>query len=242
MKDDPDGRAAVSNPIPTVVLLPGMDGTGELFESFRRAFGSSVRVLVVRYPLDQPLDYLGLEQLVRTKLPRDEPLILVAESFSGPVAISIAAEKPSGLVGLVLCSTFAKTPRAGLVWLGPAVAWLPVKLAPVRILSWLLMGRYETAALRAQLKASLDQVSGAVLRARAKAVLSVDVTASLGTVTVPVLYLLASDDWVVPSTAASLISQVLPSVEVVPIRAPHFLLQIAAEDAVLALRSFAGRL
>lgn len=242
MENDINGSATGSNSIPTVVLLPGMDGTGELFGPFRRALGTDVKVLVVSYPRDVPLDYLGLEQYVRTKLPRDEPFFLLGESFSGPVAISIAASKPSGLIGLILCSSFARMPRAGLAWLRPAVAWLPVKLAPVRIISWLLMGRYETVTLRAQLAASLNQVSSSVLRARVKAVLSVDVTASLREVEVPVLYLQASDDWVVSFTAAELISQVLPDVEVQPVEAPHFLLQVAPDDAVVAIRTFVKRL
>jgi hypothetical protein len=56
------------------VLLPGMDGTGDLFDAFVSAVRSKVRV--VRYPTLRPLDYEGLEAVARAELPVDEPYVL----------------------------------------------------------------------------------------------------------------------------------------------------------------------
>jgi thioesterase domain-containing protein len=70
-----------------LVLLPGMDGTGELFAPFLAALGPDQAVVVVRYPTDRELGYAELEQVARAALPVDQPFILLGESFSGPVAI-----------------------------------------------------------------------------------------------------------------------------------------------------------
>ena len=94
-----------------LVLLPGMDGTGQLFGRFLEALGPEVRAIVIAYPPAQNLDYSQLEAFVRSKLPSDQPFVILGESFSGPIAVSIAASPPDGLRGIVLCCSFVRNPR-----------------------------------------------------------------------------------------------------------------------------------
>ena len=86
-----------------------MDGTGELFEPLAQAMERRDAIDVVRYPGTEPLGYDELERLVRAQLPAGQPFVLLGESFSGPLAISIAASPPPGLRGLILCCSFART-------------------------------------------------------------------------------------------------------------------------------------
>ena len=51
-----------------LVLLPGMDGTGELFAPFVAALKREFKVVVVRYPTNEPLGYAELEAIARGKL------------------------------------------------------------------------------------------------------------------------------------------------------------------------------
>src|SRR6266567_2475238 len=78
-------------PLPMLVLLPGLDGTGKLFAAFVRALGAGVESRVIGYSPDEPLGYEELEPQVRAALPRDRPYVLLGESFSGPIAMRIAA-------------------------------------------------------------------------------------------------------------------------------------------------------
>jgi len=224
----------------TLVLLPGMDGTGELFAPFIAALDGAFEVVVVRYPGDRALGYEALEGIAREALPKDRPFVLLGESFSGPIAVSIAASAPPGLVGLVLCCSFVRNPLPALrrlVWL---VDGLPMRLAPVRLLGHLVLGRDSTAALRDALVRSLGQVSPAALKARLRAVLGVDVSAKLETVSVPVLCLRASRDRVVPRSAGALVMRLAPRSQHVEIDASHFLLQGAPNDAARVVRQFAS--
>lgn len=217
-----------------LVLLPGMDGTGELFAPFIAAIGDGIEVQVIRYPTDRPLGYRELESFTRERLPKKESFVLLAESFSGPIAISIAASRPPNLVGLVLCNTFARNPRPELAAFAPLVGLLPLKLPPVAVLGHYLLGPFATPALLSALSAALAQVSTAVLRARIKALLKVDVSAKLPAIKIPLLYLLADQDKVVPKAAAELILEAIPSAKVVSFAAPHFLLQAAPSAAAAA--------
>jgi hypothetical protein len=45
----------------TLILLPGLDGTGTLFDAFVAALGTEFNVKVVSYPTTEPLDYSELE-------------------------------------------------------------------------------------------------------------------------------------------------------------------------------------
>jgi pimeloyl-ACP methyl ester carboxylesterase len=95
-----------------------MDGTGDLFAPLIDAFGDTIACTVVRYP-DEPLDYAGHEAIARAALPTHRPYVILGESFSGPIAVSIAGSEPPGLVGYVLCASFVTCPRTVLKLLRP---------------------------------------------------------------------------------------------------------------------------
>jgi pimeloyl-ACP methyl ester carboxylesterase len=116
--------------VAAIVLLPGMDGTGSLFSEFIAALPHGLEPIVVAYPIDRALDYADLVQLARESLPTDRPYLLVGESFSGPIAISLAASRPEGLRGLVLVCSFARSPMPVPNALRSLISRLPVKLIP----------------------------------------------------------------------------------------------------------------
>lgn len=223
-----------------LVLLPGLDGTGELFAPFIDVL-TGIDVQVISYPPDRPMNYAGHEAHVREQLPESEHYVVLAESFSGPVGITIAASRPANLRGLILCCSFASNPLpvfrhlSRLIGLGPAVKIPPAWAAP-----WLYAGR-STPTLRQLHEQAMSQVSAATLRARVAAVLAVDYTAKLREVGIPMLYLLATEDRLVPRSALENIRRAKPDTSVAEIDAPHFLLQTAPTLAAESVKAFLHR-
>ncbi|MGR4043516.1 alpha/beta fold hydrolase [Pseudomonas sp. 910_21] len=224
--------------LPTLVLLPGMDGTGRLFDPLLQALPPSVPVQVLRYPADQVLDYPALVERVGQQLPLDRPFVLLGESFSGPVAVSIAARRPAGLKGLVLCSSFVRNPRSALAPLSPLLKLLPLRHLPFWPMDALLLGGFSTPALRAALAAAIAQVQSRVLRTRLQSVMAVDASQALVATEVPLLYLQARHDRLVPASASTLIRQLRNDAQLVAINGPHCLLQAAPTEAAEHLLRF----
>lgn len=225
----------------TIVLLPGMDGSGWLFADFVAALAAKTQV--VSYPPDQPLDYAELERLIEAVLPADEPFILLGESFSGPLAISIASRSPPLLRGVVLVCTFAKSPGPPIPrFLRKLFSGLPIEWTPVFVASGLLMGRYDSPSLRRQLAAATRDVSRSVWRTRMNAIFGVDVTEALAKIKLPILYLRATNDRVVPNEAFDVIAAASSAVKLVEIEGPHALLQTKPKDAATVVRQFANEL
>ncbi|HVE53802.1 MAG TPA: alpha/beta hydrolase [Ramlibacter sp.] len=218
-----------------LVLLPGMDGTGELFTEFAAATRAETHI--VRYPPDRSLGYAELEQLVISELPSDSPYVILGESFSGPIALSVASAQPPLLRGVILCCSFARNPRPGLALLRGLVDWLPER-PPMDPLMWFLAGEGGTPALREALSRALARVSPAALRARMKAVIGVDVVAKLPSISVPLLYLQAAQDRVVPRSAAQPILENVPRGRLVELAGPHFLLQTRPREAARVIEQF----
>jgi pimeloyl-ACP methyl ester carboxylesterase len=207
-----------------LVLLPGLDGTGRLLRGFREAIGPHAATILVSYPTDRTLDYTALEALVRSHLPRRKPFVLLGESFSGPIAIAIAASRPIGLRGLILACSFARNPIPTLAPLAPLIRLLPIRWAPPALLAWPTLGRFTTPALQSELRETLSQVPSSVIAARLRAVIEVDVSALLAQVGVPILYLCACEDRLVPPSTSGQFA-VLPRARIAQIKGPHFLLQ-----------------
>lgn len=220
-----------------IVLLPGLDGTGKLFADFIAALPADVVASVIAYPNSQLLDYAALEAFVRERLP-EHPFVLLAESFSGPIGLAIAAAPPPQLRGLVLCCTFAKLPFPFARWMRHLVRVAPMAMLPQSSLDVALLGGQASAPLRARFAAALATVTPEVLKHRAQQALQIDVTASLPDITVPTIYLRARRDRLIGWRALRLLGKGVPSLQTLSFDAPHFLLQVRPAEAAAAVSDF----
>ncbi len=229
-----------SRPLPLLVLLPGMDGTGMMFTPFIEALHHRLDTKVVRYP-EALTSYPDCLAFAREQLPLGRPFLLLGESFSGPIAIAVAAEQPQGLAGLVLCSTFARNPRPGLAWMAPILSALPPKRLPLALLRRLLLSRQPSGPLLALVRAMLPQVPIATLKARLLAVMAIDHTPLLEQVQVPILALVAAHDRLIPKAAVDWIRAHRSDLDIVTLKGPHWLLQTRPEACVQAIQAFIER-
>jgi pimeloyl-[acyl-carrier protein] methyl ester esterase len=222
----------------TLVLLPGMDGTGVFFEDFAAVLPPDFKPVVVAYPDDPSLSYVELEALARAALPHDEPYLVLGESFSGPIAISIAASNPPGLLGLILCVTFARNPHPLLPLVSRILKPLPAWRVPRFIQQPNLFGKFDSPYLRAKLRQVRSQVSAKTIKARTEAVARADVSAKLRGVSAPALYLRAKHDRLISRASCDYIRKTLPGVEIAELDAPHLLLQTVPQAAKTAIKDF----
>jgi len=227
--------------LPILVLLPGLDGTGKLFAEFVKVLDSHVSAVIVAYPVDQPLGYEALEARVLgvlDALPPGRCCVLLGESFSGPLAIRLAARAPKGLVGLILSASFAKNPFPWLGWAWPLAAYLPVKSLPRWVRAPLMWGSLSPDRAPSQMERAMSAVSAAVVRQRIAALLRVDETQALRRIKIPTLVLRARADRVIPKAATRRVVKVLPHAQLVEIDAPHLLLQTRPVECAAAVLRF----
>jgi pimeloyl-ACP methyl ester carboxylesterase len=220
------------------VLLPGLDGTGLLLEAFVAALPPSLQVTVVRYPVIEVMGYDALAAVARASLPPVGPVVLVGESFSGPVAVTLAAENPTRVIGLILCCSFVRSPRPLLSALRWVLHGVPIGWIPRKVMAWGLYGNWNTPQLQRDLAEAVGRVSPRVTRARWIAALGVDVREKLAQIRVPVMVMSALRDRVVPRSAAKEMLRGFHAEEVM-FEAPHGLLQVMPEEAARVVADFA---
>lgn len=222
------------------VVLPGLDGTGELLREFATALSALGSVDALSYPADRALGYAALCDELAADARIDGDCVVIAESFAGPLGIALAARAKQPPRALVLSASFAVCPLPWLRRLAPMTHWLPVHAIPRVLSNVLLLGPWATPDWSRRLDAALRRVSAPVLRARLRAALEVDWRHELHALRSRVLYLQATADRVIPAYAARCIAAERPDLVRARIAAPHFLLQAAASSAVAAIARFLG--
>jgi len=222
-----------------LVLLPGLDGTGLLFRRLVDVLPDAVRPRVHAYSGSRAESYAELLPGVLAQLPRDEPFVLLGESFSGPLALMAAATRPAGLRAVILCATFVRNP-VSLVpgWASGLVGAPLFRLYPVVVALKKWFGRFSTPGLRAGVAEALTRVERRVLAHRVRTVMRVDATEELRACPVPVLYLAGEHDWIVPARNLRRILRVRPDVRVARIGSPHMVLQVRPREAAAAIAAF----
>ena len=230
--------------LPKLILLPGMDGTGELFADFIKALSVGFEAEVMRYPAGRFLSYDQLMSLTLSALSASEPFVLVAESFSTPLAAQLAATKPPHLKGVVLCAGFVTSPLRGwlrylCLFLAPAL--FSVKLPEPAARYW-LTGSSASPALLASVRAAISSVRPTVLSARLRAVLTCDASAALEKIAVPILYLQAKKDRLVKESSFNEICRIKPKTVAAVIPGPHLLFQLEPQRAAEVVMEFVRQL
>jgi pimeloyl-[acyl-carrier protein] methyl ester esterase len=210
-----------------LVLLPGMDGTGDLFAALVAALSRTIDAVIVRFPTDECLSYSQLAQIVQSVIPSSEPYVLLGESFSTPLAIQTAVTNIEELRGVILCAGFASSPVTG--WLrsvyyslAPIVSRITL---PAILLRYFLVGTDAPSSLVRDVKAAVSSVRPKVLSDRLRSVLACDVRSELSKLKIPILYLSAEQDRVIQGASLDEILKLRPEMIVATIAAPHLLLQ-----------------
>jgi pimeloyl-[acyl-carrier protein] methyl ester esterase len=227
-----------------MVLLSGLDGTGDLFVDFIAALPESWTATTVTFPTDRFLTYTDLRPLVGAAVPQSERFVLVAESFSAPLAVWYAATNPPNLAAVVICAGFVRNPLHG--WSGAVKAlvkpWL-FKLKPPRtILAYFLLGQHAPSGLLQSLRHALQKVSPDVLSGRLQEVLDCDARDDLRRTTVPLLYLEATYDRLLSLSCKDEFSQLRPDTVLRSVPAPHLLLQREPQKAATVIMAFISSL
>ena len=102
---------------PTLVLMPGLDGSGALFAAFEKLVAGNWKYQSIHYPADLPSSVDAYAAHVERAIGAEHRVILLAESFSGPIAIRLAARLGERVKALVLCASFATRPHLLVRWM-----------------------------------------------------------------------------------------------------------------------------
>lgn len=219
------GEAGASKPL--MLYLPGLDGTGRLLYR-QKPLHDDYRLMCASYPQDRFADYEELAGSAERELEavgEGRPAAVLAESFGGAVALTLALRRPDLVERLLLVNTFAHFPHRFRIHLFALLSeLLPARPSPPR-----------SRAFRARFFFSPDvaqevrdgwwgrtgdvPMSGFALRLRL--VRRVDLRRQLCKVRCPALVLVAPDDRVVPPTAGRELARLLPHAHLLEMRVGH---------------------
>lgn len=225
---------------PRLVVLPGLDGTGVLLEPFVRALPREAQAIVIAYPPQRMLSLLEHAQWVSERLPHGE-CVLLAESFSGLVALTLLATAASRFRSVIFVGAFAEPPKPFISRMAPM---LPrggslLKSIPSFMLRQYCLGPGGTVGQINLVRDALKSVSPEVLSHRLGLVNTRHAFGG-GRVAGSCHYVQASADRLVPERCIQWFRQRFPSLSVTRLEGPHFLLLTRpAESARLVMQILA---
>lgn len=210
-----------------LIYLPGLDGTGRLLHRQQRLF-EDFDVHCVAYPHWPPMTYVQLADLGADALECSagrKPGVVLAESFGGAVAMTLALRRPDLVERLVLVNTFAYYPRRPIIELaGMLGPWMPEKPshpATRGIRGLFFFGPDIPDSERDEWWSRTADVPMSAFGWRLPMIAALDLRASLASITIPSLVFAAPNDRVVPPDAGRDLARRLPRARMLQFRSGH---------------------
>lgn len=223
-------------PARRIILLPGMHGTAGLFAPLTARLANHFEVVALGYTPGSGDEYEELYQRLVRVASDGGPILLLAESYSSPLAIRFAAENGAALHGLILCSGFSRLPAAAAVACRVFSRCYTSSLLEVA-------GRlpFIPRYLR-EVLAEVSQVPADVMRSRFRRLARLDESSPLRQVQVPVLVVAGRHDRLIPAGHTRSLQTCLPNSTLHIAEGGHFfllqpgLVQVADEIIDFATR------
>lgn len=217
-----------------LVLLPGMNGTGELFAEFLSYYDGDH--IVISLPESGPQDHATLANIINQQLP-NESYILLAESFSGGIVPELLKLNPTNIKGVIFVASFLSSPRSHLIGIAKllpikALVSLPLSNIAHRLL---FLGQEATKPLLSKFVNVIKSIPKQVLSNR----LEVMKSQQLPQVTfdTPVIYIRALSDRLISTKKSQEVANVFNRVEFIEIEGPHFILQAKPKETAELIQS-----
>jgi pimeloyl-ACP methyl ester carboxylesterase len=206
-----------------LLYLPGLDGTGRLLHRQGRLH-DAYDVRCIAYPHHPPQTYEELADLAARRLD-DGPGIVLAESFGGAVALTLALRRPDLVSRLLLVNTFAWFPSRILIRLAAAVGrFLPARPSNPATRGVRGLFFFSPDIPRAERDAWWDRTDNVPMSAfgwRLRLIANLDLRPRLAEVRTPALVVVAPNDRVVPPAAGRVLARTLPHARRVELRVGH---------------------
>ena len=205
-----------------LVLLPGMDGTGILFENFIKA--STQECLVIPLPADGKQDHKSLAEYIRNELPDDE-FILLAESFSGGLVPHLLNQTSNRIRGVIFVASFLSSPNLKLMFLArifPFEKMIPFWITKI-ILKKMFLDQSTTDDLLIKCVRIIRSVPKEILKKRLMTMAQMKLPEM--NFLVPTVYIQAKNDRAVKAEKYPEFLRVFPNIQLYRISGPHFILQ-----------------
>jgi len=220
-----------------VLILPGLDGQAALRAEFIAALAPSLPARCLTYP-DHLSRYDDLLPLIQDQVKETEGnFILIAESFSGPLALRIAETPPAGLKGIIWVGSFISAPSRLPVCVAHMARFTPVQHRPFRqLMNFAGFGSYGTKETRKLCAEIMQNLPPKTIAGRLKEVLSLSKAPEHAQSTLPALALCASRDRLLNQHSQQAFEDHGIPTELVT--GPHFLLQSRPVEIATRVRRF----
>lgn len=206
-----------------LLLLPGLDGTGDLFTALRAQLPQDIAHKVVTLNELTASSYQQqaneIADFVKTK-----PTLLVAESYSGPIAQRICKLYPNNVKAIVFIASFVSPPTR-LVQLARYVPAQIIK--PVAAIKpFLNLFGFSGTATKNQLSdvlLALEKTDSYRLKQRINNIAGLQI--AIEPQSLPVLYLAPTHDRLVTQSAVHHLLQNFPHTQLIQLEGGHFIAQ-----------------
>ena len=223
-----------------LILLPGLDGTGALFDDLVDQLEEKFHIICLSYPSNQHCSLDDLAQMVKDKMPDPQNTIILAESFSGLVALTLLEKLLIHPKGIIFGMCFVEPPFKALL---RVVSKIPIKHIP-----WIhipdamyrkfCLGNSATKQQVKNLQKVLSKVNPGVIFQRLRLIETFRIPDQSKNWDIPCGYIQATMDRLISYKAAFWFSQNFQSFSLKTIPGPHFLMQSQAEQCATYILDF----
>lgn len=241
-----------------LIFLPGLHGTAELFNELVEQLKLQAKIktsssevsfqtTLINYPQDLKQSYKKLFKWLSSHLALDQTTestnsvgpktVIIAESFSTPLALKLADQFPQQISAVVIAAGFCASPAY------PGFALLPLRplfmLAPPRAaVRHFLIGPESSVELVNKVRSVIKNVSAKCLSQRMRSILTLEEEQTPTIPKTPVLLLQAEHDAVIPWEIQNQLEQHLPHAETHWIDSPHLIMQAQPETCAKHITEF----
>ncbi len=236
------------HPTPLIVILPGLEGRGEMSGPTAELAREEIDVLQISYPNDRTTSIEELGAYAEEQIPIDRPIILLGVSFSGPLTIQLLASKRRNYIAGIFCTTFARAPRPFLLTLAKRLPIRPLfKLTSTifqklgqsdRLLRTFFLEPDSPSIAVDTIRLVGEEVPPTIFAERVEQLASINNSDLLKTIDIPCCALRASRDRIIPKNASHPFTEHLTTFTLHNIKGPHALLLAKPEECWGVIRGF----
>jgi len=212
-----------------LVMLPGLDGTGLLFENLAQELSRKFEVTIISFEDVSGQSYQQQAAEVAEQL-KNDCIFIIAESYSGPIAYALTQLlKPNQISGIVFLASFISRPSpiAYMAHLIPSVLFKENRFTRKSLTYFGFNSHYESQLISAVFN-SINMANKIKLRNRLHNIATLQKAHNI--ISIPVTYIRPSKDRLVSRQAVNDLAKNCINYNEVSVSGGHFIAQLKPKE------------